>query len=158
MRWVRPPGLARAPRSRVRSWRIACLLRAWLWDLAAKDGRRGKPIAAGTVSQAYRTLNRVPAAAVDDELMGRNPLHGAKPPQVEPEPMRFLTHEEVATLADSIDARYRALVYVAAYTGLRAGELIALCWLTAQERRRSSVCHPGSACRRRARRAPSRAS
>jgi integrase len=102
------------------------MLRAWLSDLAAKDGRRSKPIAAGTVAQAYRTLNRVLAAAVDDELVGRNPLRGVKAPRVEPEPMRFLTHEEVATLAAAIDARYRALVYVAAYTGLRAGELIAL--------------------------------
>jgi integrase len=102
------------------------MLRAWLSDVTAKEGRRGKPIAAGTVAQAYRTLNRVLTAAVDDDLIGRNPLQGVKPPRVEPEPMRFLTHKEVATLAASIDARYRALVYVAAYTGLRAGELIAL--------------------------------
>src|SRR3546814_20886613 len=40
--------------------------------------------------------------------------------------MRFLTHDQVATLTASVDERYRALVYVAAYTGLRAGELIAL--------------------------------
>lgn len=92
-----------------------------------RQGRsRGKPIAAGTVAQAYRSLNRVLAAAVSDELIGRNPLQGVKPPRVEPEPMRFLTHEEVATLAAAIDARYRALVYVAAYAGLRAGELIGL--------------------------------
>jgi integrase len=45
---------------------------------------------------------------------------------VESEPMRFLSHDEVATLADTIDARYRALVLVAAYSGLRAGELIGL--------------------------------
>jgi integrase len=102
------------------------MLRAWLSDVTAKDGRRGKPIAAGTVAQAYRTLNRVLAAAVDDELIGRNPLQGVKPPRVEPEPMRFLIHEEVASLAVAIDGRYRALVYLAAYSGLRAGELIAL--------------------------------
>jgi integrase len=102
------------------------MLRAWLSDLSAKDGRRGKPIAAGTVAQAYRTLNRVLTAAMDDELIGRNPLRGVKPPRVASEPMRFLTHEEVASLAAAIDVRYRALVYVAAYTGLRAGELVAL--------------------------------
>jgi len=66
------------------------------------------------------------SAAVDNELLGRNPLRGVKAPRVEAEPMRFLTHEEVATLASAIDARYRALVFVAAYSGLRAGELIAL--------------------------------
>lgn len=102
------------------------MLRAWLSDLAGKNGRGAKPIAAGTVAQAFWTLNRVLAAAVDDELIGRNPLRGVQAPQVAPEPMRFLTHEDVATLVASIDGRYRALVYLAAYSGLRAGELIAL--------------------------------
>jgi integrase len=40
--------------------------------------------------------------------------------------MRFLNHDEVATLAAAIDTRYRAMVLVAAYGGMRAGELIAL--------------------------------
>jgi integrase len=79
-----------------------------------------------SVAQAYRTLNRVLAAAVDDELLGRNPLRGVKPPRAKSVEMRFLTQGEVATLAAKIDARYRALVLVAAYTGLRAGELMGL--------------------------------
>jgi integrase len=41
-------------------------------------------------------------------------------------PMRFLTHEELALLAEKTDERYRALVLVAGYTGLRSGELMAL--------------------------------
>lgn len=102
------------------------LLRAWLADLSAKSGRRGRPLAPSTVAQAYRTLNRVLAAAVDDEILGRNPLAGVKPPRVEREEMRFLSHDDVATLIDVIDPRYRAMVLVAAYGGLRAGELVAL--------------------------------
>ncbi len=102
------------------------MLRAWLSDLNGKNGRGGKPLAPGTVAQAYRALNRVLSAAVADDVIGRNPLRGVKPPRVESEPMRFLTHEEVAFLADVIDGRYRSLVYMAAYTGLRAGELIGL--------------------------------
>jgi integrase len=102
------------------------LLRAWLADLSAKPGRRGRPLAPSTVAQAYRTLNRVLAAAVDDEILGRNPLAGVKPPRVEREEMRFLGHDDVATLIDVIDPRYRAMVLVAAYGGLRAGELVAL--------------------------------
>lgn len=102
------------------------MLRAWLSDVSAKNGRKGKPIAPGTVAQAYRTLNRVLVAAVNDELIGRNPLQGVKPPQVEAQPMRFLTHDDVATLGVAVDGRYRSFVYVAAYTGLRAGELMAL--------------------------------
>lgn len=49
-----------------------------------------------------------------------------EPPRVETKPMRFLTHAEVALLADSIDQRYRPLVLLAAYGGLRAGELLGL--------------------------------
>ena len=49
-----------------------------------------------------------------------------KPPRVEAEAMRFLSHDEVAALAAAIDPRYRALVLLAAYSGLRAGELAAL--------------------------------
>lgn len=102
------------------------MLRGWLAGLAAKVGRRGQPLASGSVSQAYRTLNRVLGAAVENELLGRNPLRGVKPPRVEAEPMRFLSHDEVATLAAAIDPRYRAFVLLAAYSGLRAGELAAL--------------------------------
>ena len=102
------------------------ILRAWLSGLTTKSGGHGKPLAAGSVAQAYRTLNRVLVAAVDEELLGRNPLRSMRPPRVEPEPMRFLSHDEVASLAAAVDPRYRALVLVAAYTGLRAGELIGL--------------------------------
>jgi integrase len=102
------------------------MLRAWLSGLTTKVGRHGKPLSPGSVAQAYRTLNRVLAAAVDDELLGRNPLRGVKPPRAKSVEMRFLTQGEVATLAAKIDARYRALVLVAAYTGLRAGELMGL--------------------------------
>lgn len=102
------------------------MLRAWLAGLTTKLGHHGQPLALGSVAQAYRTLNRVLSAAVDNELLGRNPLRGVRPPRVEAEPMRFLSHDEVATLASVIDSRYRALVLIAAYSGLRAGELIAL--------------------------------
>lgn len=100
--------------------------RSWLAGLTAKVGGHGRPLAPASVSQAYRTLNRVLSAAVDNELLGRNPLRGVKAPRVESEPMRFLSHDEVATVAAVIDPRYRALVLVAAYAGLRAGELGAL--------------------------------
>jgi integrase len=102
------------------------MLRAWVGGLKTKTGAHGRLLAPGSVAQAYRTLNRVLGAAVDNELLGRNPLRGVDPPQVSSDPMRFLTPDEVATLAHAIDQRYRALVLVAAYGGLRAGELMGL--------------------------------
>ena len=102
------------------------MLRAWLAELTAKIGGHGKPMSAASAAQAYRTLNRILTAAVDDELLGRNPLSGIRPPRGQQQEMRFLSHDEVATLAAAIDTRYRAMVLVAAYGGMRAGELIAL--------------------------------
>jgi integrase len=66
------------------------------------------------------------AAAVDAGLIARSPCRNIKLPRVEREPPRFLTPAEVARLADAIDPRYRALVLVAAYGGLRIGELAGL--------------------------------
>jgi integrase len=102
------------------------MLRSWLADLTVKVGGHGKPMSAASAAQAYRTLNRILAAAVDDELLGRNPLSGIRPPRSQQQEMRFLSHDDVATLAAAIDTRYRAMVLVAAYGGMRAGELIAL--------------------------------
>jgi integrase len=102
------------------------MLRAWLARLLTKKGAHGEQLSKGSAAQAYRTLSRVLSAAVDNELLGRNPLSGIKAPRSDAEPMRFLSHSEVAALAAAIDRRYRAFVLVAAYTGLRAGELMAL--------------------------------
>ena len=102
------------------------VLRAWLSGLTVKAGAHGGVLSPASVAQIYRTLNRVLVAAVDNELLGRNPLQGVKPPATPLKPMRFLTHDEVARLGEEIDPRYQALLLVAAYCGLRAGELIAL--------------------------------
>jgi integrase len=47
-------------------------------------------------------------------------------PRVEREEMRFLNPAEVATLADAIGSRHRALVPLGAYGGLRIGEVAGL--------------------------------
>jgi integrase len=63
---------------------------------------------------------------VDGDVLARNPLAGVKPPRVERRDMRVLTADEVATLADTVDERYRARVLVGAYCGLLWGELAGL--------------------------------
>jgi integrase len=65
-------------------------------------------------------------AAVDAGMIPQTPCRRVPLPKVEREEMRFLTPAEVATLADPIDPRYRALVLVGAYGGLRIGELAGL--------------------------------
>jgi integrase len=63
----------------------------------------------------------------DDNLVARSPFaRVALPAERQHEEMHFLTPEQVNTLADAIDDRYRTAVYLAAYGGLRSGELWAL--------------------------------
>jgi integrase len=64
--------------------------------------------------------------AVRDGLLPANPIAGVKLPTVEREEMRFLTPEELLRLAEAIDPRYRALIFVGGYGGLRIGELAGL--------------------------------
>jgi integrase len=65
-------------------------------------------------------------AAVADGRIGRNPCVGVKLPAERSRPMRFLTADEVAQLANAISQHYRPLVLTAAYVGLRWGELAGL--------------------------------
>ena len=56
----------------------------------------------------------------------QSPCRRVPLPKVEREEMQFLTPAEIAWLADVIDPRYRVLVLVAAYGGLRIGKLAGL--------------------------------
>jgi integrase len=95
-------------------------VRAWVAELSARG------LAPATVQKAYQLLGKVLGAAVDAGMLAQSPCRRVPLPKVEREEMRFLTSAEVATLADAIDRRYRALVLVAAYGGLRIGELAGL--------------------------------
>ena len=67
------------------------------------------------------------AQAVEDRLIARSPFANVSlPAERQREEVHFLTPEQVNALAAAIDDRYRAAIYLAAYGGLRAGELWAL--------------------------------
>jgi integrase len=97
--------------ARVRSWRASLL-----------DGGTG-PV---TVSKAYRLLKSVLTTAVDDDLIRRNPCR-IKGAGTERSPERpTVTIEEVYAIAAGVRPWFSALVLLAAFTGLRWGELISL--------------------------------
>src|SRR5439155_8517308 len=66
------------------------------------------------------------AAAVDAGLLANTPCRNVPLPKVEHREMRFLSPAKIATLAAVIAPRYRALVLVGGYGGLRIGELAGL--------------------------------
>src|SRR5207302_6427575 len=95
-------------------------VREWIARLTASG------LAPATVHKCHQVLAKIMRAAVDAGLIAASPCEHQRLPRVEREEMRFLVPDEIATLAGSIDARYRTLVLVASYGGLRAGELFAL--------------------------------
>lgn len=95
-------------------------VRAWLAELKTSG------LSPSTIRKAFRVLSGALGAAVECNLIGHSPCAPIKPPPEPSHEMRFLSAQEVAELADAIGPDYEALVYTAAYTGLRWGELAGL--------------------------------
>jgi integrase len=95
-------------------------MRAWVAELRKDD------LAASTVHKCAQIVSKVLRAAVDDGRLARNPAQGLELPRIEQEEMRFLTPNDVATLVGAIGDRWRGLVILGAYGGLRLGEMVAL--------------------------------
>ncbi|MBK5223188.1 MAG: tyrosine-type recombinase/integrase family protein [Acidimicrobiia bacterium] len=104
--------LAKITPSKVREWH-AGLLRA---------GKPG-PI---TVSKCYRLLHAILNTAVADELIVRNPcvIKGASQEKTPERPIASIP--QVFDIADVIEPRFRAMVLIGAFVGLRLGEMLAL--------------------------------
>ena len=101
--------LAAITPAKVRSWRARLL----------DAGHPG----ASTISKAYRLLHAVCATALEDGLIARNPcvIKGASVERPAERPVT--TIEQVYAIADAIEPRYRAMVLLATFCGLRVGEL-----------------------------------
>jgi integrase len=118
-----------------------------LADVSHSDVQRwvsqlSKSRAPATVRKVHRVLSLILASAVKDGRLVRNPAVGVNLPRVVKAEQRYLTHEQVAALADACvtpselskhrrwdereNAPARLIVLFLAYTGVRWGELAAL--------------------------------
>jgi integrase len=79
-----------------------------------------------TVRKSFNALSQMMRAAVSDRRIAFNPCLDIPLPPEHSGEQRFLAAGEVEVLADAIDIRFRALVLLAAYGGLRFGELAGL--------------------------------
>lgn len=89
--------------------------------------RLAESLATSTVSVVYGRVVAVFRAAVRDRVITTSPCVGIRLPRRAPASLlEVLTTDQVHALAETIDARYTALVLTAAGTGLRPGELFGL--------------------------------
>lgn len=77
------------------------------------------------IENVFGLLRQVLGAAVEDRRIPRNPCDGVKLPKRQHADRGYLTHAQVAALADAVD-RQPEVVRFLAYTGLRWGEAAAL--------------------------------
>ena len=96
------------------------LVQTWVAELNALG------LAPSTTTKAAQLMGKIMRSAVQAGLLPVSPCDGVRLPRIERKEMRFLTASEVDGLAAAIHPRYRAAVLLAAYGGLRAGELFGL--------------------------------
>ncbi|WP_084124936.1 site-specific integrase [Demequina sp. NBRC 110054] len=123
--WARGAGLTVAPTGRLSPAVVAA------WQQAGspqpRPVRPARPDAGRTVTaQAYRLLHAILTTAVDDELLTSNPARIPGAGHVFHAERMPLTASEVADLADAMPEHLRVAVLVAAWSGLRPGEVFAL--------------------------------
>ncbi|MBK5223179.1 MAG: site-specific integrase [Acidimicrobiia bacterium] len=96
-------------------------VRAWYVDLRGPDGP-----GASTAAKCYRLLRSILTTAVEDGLIPSNPctIKGAGIEPAEERPIPTVTQAQ--QLAEAIHLRMRCAVLLAAFVGLRKGELLGL--------------------------------
>jgi len=95
----------------------------WIAGLSNGEANAGKPLAPATVVKASQIMGKIMKSAVLARKIPSSPCEGTPRPRIEREEMRFLNPAEVRNLSDTMDHRYRAAVLLAAYGGLRMGEV-----------------------------------
>lgn len=97
------------------------MVRDWVAHMRGPDGP-----GASTAAKCYRLLRSILATAVEDGLTDANPC-SIKGAGVEPASERQIpTVAQALALAETIDPRLRSAVHLAAFVGLRKGELLGL--------------------------------
>lgn len=107
--------IAKIRYSDIERWRSVFLL---------NDGKR--PRSPSTANSSMATLSAIFDRARRDLLIAKNPcldVKRLKESRSDRREIRPATTTEIRLLADALPRRYRAVVLVAAFTGLRAGEL-----------------------------------
>ena len=99
-------------------------------DIYGHGGKDGKPLSPRTVEFARAVLRRAMQDAVVDRIIEVNPVIGTKRPRVVKPKHTTWTGKQLREFLDSLDEgdRWAPLWQLAAATGMRRGELLALRW------------------------------
>lgn len=110
------PEFGRIPISRIDPIHV----QQWVADMDAAG------LSTSRIRQSYQLLSASLKAAVESGYLGRSPCVGVRLPRTVAREKRYLTEQQVALLAETIQEPYGVLVYVLAYGGLRWAEAVGL--------------------------------
>lgn len=129
--------LRRAPNRKVRSFLDAQIVPRWgrlaLKDVATIDVQQwindlSATLSPATVRGLHATLRQMLGKAVDYDLLGVNPVRGIElPREAEPDVVP-LSVEQMMAMEANAPVRFRAMIHLGCWAGLRWGELAALRW------------------------------
>ena len=102
-------------------------LQVWITGLSANGSvrREGRSLSASRVRQAHQLVGAVLKFAVKAKHLAANPAEGIELPRLPEGEQRYLTHEQLHRVAVAC-GRYRTMIFVLGYCGLRFGEAAAL--------------------------------
>lgn len=101
-------------------------IRGWRKERLDAGLHAQRPFGPVTVAKAYRLLHAILATAADDQIMRRNPCRIDNAGKEDSAERDMVPLSTAFAIAKALPARYRMLVVLAAFAGLRWGELTAL--------------------------------
>lgn len=90
-----------------------------------------KSLSPKTILHYHRLISVIMSTAVRWQLVDSNPCQRVKPPKVDKKEAKYLDEIETKRLVDCLkdeNIRYKTMIEVLIYTGLRRGELCGLSW------------------------------
>lgn len=90
---------------------------------------RSESVSPSTIQKEVTVLKHALRLAVEWELLNGNPAHGVKLPKLPEGRTRYLSPTELKAALEAAPGWMRAPLALAAFTGMRRGELLALRWM-----------------------------
>ena len=100
-----------------------------LYNTLRKERDGKKPLSAKTIKDVHGMLHCILQQAVRLNYIRNNPTDNCVPPRVFKKEIKPLTDEQMNKLLQAVqDSRYRIMIIVCMFTGLRESELLGLTW------------------------------